>query len=264
MAQKTGQPADSPLMMLEDSLYLMALNALVGYLSINEAKPLNELAFCAKHEVPPSFLLALRDLDGLVYDFKRSDTETAWYTATMTLPKLTPEQVHAQMTGVPAGKVKTAAKATIEFFKAADNVRQRSVTVKIPADVKEQINAIVADATTETNRIVDKMNAALDDLPKPAIVKSDNSLTGDNATHRLVFDINKAEGQAAEMLDNLIDMAKSNPCVTSGALDAPALTLAQPYRIDIMRKGLRFNMEVKDGDDLGIVDALLNKLNKLS
>ena len=233
--------------------YLKTLNELCSTLSTTKSMPVDMPDFCQRHGLKASFFDALRDLDGLVFDFSKTGIDESYYTMTPELAKLVPEQVVIQMRAKKA-KVKTlkgeVAKPkgeglSISWFKPSDETTKETDPVQAFGDAFEAASIISADTLFEQVKAVAK----------------------DVVTDNVELANAIAKGNPRGEQDS--DYAKLKDALE--AIDAGYIpdgfdpeTLVIPYNIEIEASCLQLKMHVQTTEDADLIDAILFKLNRVS
>lgn len=172
--------------------YLGALTELVGTVSQIESTPLHADSFCKKHNVKPSFLDALRDLDGLEMDFAKPCTDGfIYFKKTPTLYQIEPEAVLLQ---IRKNNMKKGNKGKVpdeiqeqqpdELTAVSQEPGADTVTVSTetpaderPSDAKAPCSGSCGMNYCDDNGCMDRKRILVDSSVKPADSESDLSET---------------------------------------------------------------------------------------
>jgi|GEM_PF-5613612 len=122
--------------------YLKALNELVGSISLNEPTYLDVTDFCTRHGLKESFIDALRDLDGLCWEFKQSTSTEHFFTKTTKLMSIVPEDVLVQMR---KNGHKTARKIGAVTSDDIDTISERDIVrppIELPTPLDEPTSGL--------------------------------------------------------------------------------------------------------------------------
>ena len=159
--------------------YLKAVAHLMGHLATDLDKPINISNWCQRYGVKPSLIDALRDLDAVVCDLTKSDTDTIYLKRTAKLPKLTPEEIFSSQKGLGPKRRHAAAKEGLTIATAVSETSTVTldpyiVFEKKPADdFRDMANNLGATITVSDAKGRGKRTFAPDKSVKPDEEKGD-------------------------------------------------------------------------------------------